>query len=299
MKPFFIGLFEWREMMNSALYKQNDQYIPRIAAVHDMCGYGKCSLTVAIPVLSAAGCDVCPVPTALFSSHTLYKDFEMLDTTDFLWKYLEAWKKINVDIDGIYSGFLGSAEQVEIIKSLYNTYNKALRLVDPVMGDSGKMYPTYTQELCDATKSLVDGADLLLPNLTEASILTGIDYTGQALSDDEVKKYMDKLLEMGAKAVIIKGITRGEDIVNFVQTTSSELEQAAYKAHDYYLHGTGDLYASSAISAVMNGKSVVEAAQFAAELVYDAMDQTKYQPEYQLRGVSFEKSLHKITSLIK
>ncbi len=286
-------------MSNTTLYTPDEHYIPRIAAVHDMCGYGKCSLTVAIPVLSAAGCDVCPVPTALFSSHTLYKDFEMLDTTDFLYKYLEAWKKINVDIDGIYSGFLGSAEQVELIKTLYKSYDHALRLVDPVMGDGGKMYPTYTQELCEATKGLVDGADLLMPNLTEASILTGLDYLGQDLNDDQVKQFMDALLNMGAKAVIIKGITRDNQIINFVQTQNSELEQAGFKAHDFYLHGTGDLYASSAIAAVMNGKSVVEAAQFAAELVYDAMDHTKFQPEYDMRGVSFEKSLGKITQLIK
>ena len=104
---------------NTPLYHRPEGYIPRIAAVHDMCGYGKCSLTVAIPVLSAAGCDVCPVPTALFSAHTKYPVFTMHDTTEILSAYLDAWQQEGVDLDGVYSGFLGAEEQVAIIKRLY------------------------------------------------------------------------------------------------------------------------------------------------------------------------------------
>ncbi|MDO5044149.1 MAG: pyridoxamine kinase [Coriobacteriia bacterium] len=286
-------------MPETTLYQRSNNYIPRIAAVHDMCGYGNCSLTAAIPVLSAAGIDVLPVPTALFSSHTLYEDFVMLDTTDFLWNYLEMWKKIKVDLDGVYSGFLGSAQQVEIIQSLYKSYDHALRLVDPVMGDAGKMYPTYTQEMVDATKGLVKDADLLMPNLTEASLLTELEYKGQEISDDEVKVYMDALLEMGAKNVIIKGIVRDKQIINFVQSANSELQKAPHKAHDFYIHGTGDLFASSAIAAIYAGKSVLEAAQFAGNLVYEAMIETKDQPEYDMRGVSHEKSLHLLVDLLK
>ena len=104
-----------------------------MAAVHDMCGYGKCSLGVAIPVLSAAGVDVCPVPTALFSAHTKFPVFHMHDTTDMLEAYLDAWREENVELDGVYSGFLGSAEQVAVIQRLYREYPNALRIVDPVM----------------------------------------------------------------------------------------------------------------------------------------------------------------------
>ena len=136
--------------MTNLVYDRNFDYIPRIAAVHDLCGYGKCSLGVAIPVLSAAGCDVCSVPTGLFSSHTAYPGWYMHDTTDILEEYLHAWDGIDVDIDAIYSGFLGDAKQVEIIESLYEKYPKAIKFVDPVMADHGKVYPTYTPELCDA-----------------------------------------------------------------------------------------------------------------------------------------------------
>ncbi|WP_368097809.1 bifunctional hydroxymethylpyrimidine kinase/phosphomethylpyrimidine kinase, partial [Bifidobacterium adolescentis] len=170
-------------MSDEILYDRDPRYIPRVAAVHDMCGYGKCSLTAAIPILSAAGCDVCPVPTALFSAHTRYEVFTFHDTTEILDGYLDAWRQENVDLDGVYSGFLGSADQVAIIKRLYAEYPHALRLVDPVMGDGGEIYATYTPELCQAMGTLVDGADALMPNLTEASILTGRDYPGQDIDD--------------------------------------------------------------------------------------------------------------------
>ena len=153
------------------LYERRDDYIPRVAAVHDLCGYGKCSLGVAIPVLSAAGCDVCPVPTGLFSSHTAFPGWYMHDTTSIMKDYTNAWKGIGVEIDAVYSGFLGAPEQVDRIRDLYETYPNALRVVDPVMADHGKVYPTYTPELCDAMAELAAGADILTPNLTEAAII--------------------------------------------------------------------------------------------------------------------------------
>ena len=126
------------------LYKRDGAYIPRIAAVHDLCGYGKCSLGVAIPVLSAAGCDVCPVPTSLFSAHTRFPKWYMHDTTSMLDEYLDAWQDEGIELDAVYSGFLGAPEQVGAIQRLYAEYPNALHIVDPVMGDGGKPYPTYT-----------------------------------------------------------------------------------------------------------------------------------------------------------
>ena len=154
-------------MSDVTLYDRDPKYIPRVAAVHDMCGYGKCSLTAAIPILSAAGCDVCPVPTALFSAHTRYAVFPFHDTTDILSGYLDAWQKEDVELDGVYSGFLGSPDQVAIIQRLYREYPNALRLVDPVMGDAGEMYPTYTPELCEAMGALADGADVVVYSTTK------------------------------------------------------------------------------------------------------------------------------------
>ncbi|WEV75927.1 pyridoxamine kinase [Bifidobacterium sp. ESL0800] len=287
---------------DTTLYERNPKYIPRVAAVHDMCGYGKCSLTAAIPILSACGCDVCPVPTALFSAHTKFPVYTFHDTTDILSGYLDAWRKVNVELDGVYSGFLGSAEQVDIIKRLYREYPKALRLVDPVMGDGGQMYPTYSKEMCEAVKTLVDGADVLMPNLTEASILTGRDYPGQNLSDDEATDWVGALLDMGAKNVVLKGIDRGDGkLRNFVGSASAGASARVELAHDklpYMIHGTGDAFASALCGAVMAGKSLGESAQVAGEFVRHAMESTRNQPDFEMRGVSFELNLGELTELV-
>ena len=284
------------------LYQRKGAYIPRVAAVHDMCGYGKCSLGVAIPVLSAAGIDVCPVPTALFSAHTKFPKFFMHDTTDMLKDYLDAWKEEGIDLDGVYSGFLGSAEQVAVIQRLYREYPHALHIVDPVMGDGGQKYPTYTDELCRAMAGLVDGADVLTPNLTEASILTGIAYEGQDVDEAFVQKNADKLLEMGAKTVVLKGVVHaGEQVIrNYIASAADggELEEITSELLPYMLHGTGDLFASGLTAAIYTGRDLREAVEFAGELVRDAMKITREQPDYEVRGVSFEPVLGKVAALL-
>ena len=286
-------------MSDEILYDRDPRYIPRVAAVHDMCGYGKCSLTAAIPILSAAGCDVCPVPTALFSAHTRYEVFTFHDTTEILDGYLDAWRQENVDLDGVYSGFLGSADQVAIIKRLYAEYPHALRLVDPVMGDGGEIYATYTPELCRAMGTLVDGADALMPNLTEASILTGRDYPGQDIDDAQVDEILGALLAAGAKNVVLKGIEHGDglihnyvwgDAIDFTETTNAKLP--------YMLHGTGDVFASTLLAAVMAGRDLAEATAFAADFTADAMLISAKQPNVEDRGVSFEPLLGKVTALL-
>lgn len=284
------------------LFDRDPQYIPRVAAVHDMCGYGKCSLTAAIPILSAAGCDVCPVPTALFSAHTMYKDYTFHDTTDMLGGYLDAWRKEGVELDGIYSGFLGSAEQVDIIRRLYSEYPNALRLVDPVMGDGGKMYPTYTQELCEAMGKLADGADVLMPNLTEASILAGLEYPGQNLDEQQVDDWLGRLLELGAKNVVLKGIDRQDGMIrNYVASSSTGVSgkvELAHDKHPYMIHGTGDAFASALCGAVLAGRGLAQSARIAGEFVRSAMTSTRNQPHFEERGVSFELNLGELTGLV-
>lgn len=284
------------------LFTRSGAIIPRVAAVHDMCGYGKCSLGIAIPVLSAAGIDVCPVPTALFSAHTKFSVFYMHDTTSILNDYLDAWAQEGIELDGVYSGFLGSAEQVAIIKRLYNEYPTALRIVDPVMGDGGQKYPTYTDEMCEATRGLVDGADVLTPNLTEASILTGIAYQGQDVDTTFVQRNIDALFEMGAKAVVIKGVVhQGENVIRNYLARADVNDGAALEVTSellpYMLHGTGDLFASGLTAAIYAGRSLADSVAFAGDLVRDAMAITRDQPDYETRGVSFEPVLGNVTAL--
>ncbi|QWT17623.1 pyridoxamine kinase [Collinsella sp. zg1085] len=285
------------------LYQREGLYIPRVAAVHDMCGYGKCSLGVAIPVLSAAGIDVCPVPTALFSAHTKFPVFYMHDTTQMLNEYLNAWQQEGIELDGVYSGFIGSAEQVAVIQRLYGEYPRALRIVDPVMGDAGQMYPTYTEDMCKAMRDLVDGAHVLTPNLTEASILTGISYEGQDISVERVQVYANALLEMGAQSVVIKGIVHeGKALIyNYLaarDTDAGALQEVESELLPYMLHGTGDLFASGLTAALFAGKDLRESVVFAGDLVRDAMQLTRHQPDFELRGVSFEPTLGKVAELL-
>ena len=283
------------------LYRREGDYIPRIAAVHDLCGYGKCSLGVAIPVLSAAGADVCPVPTGLFSSHTAFPGWYMHDTTDILHDYLEAWKGIDVQIDAVYSGFLGAPEQVDIIRDIYSAYPDALRVVDPVMADHGKVYPTYTPELCRAMADLARDADILTPNLTEAAIILEREWTGADITDDQAKELVDALIARGAKNVVLKGIQRaGEDeIRNFVGGVDCDVFEVHNEFIPYMLHGTGDLYCSCLLASVIAGKSLYEAAWFAGTLTRDAIEVSTKQPCFQERGVSFEPLLGKVAALLQ
>lgn len=287
------------------LRHREGDYIPRIAAVHDLCGYGKCSLGVAIPVLSAAGCDVCSVPTSLFSSHTAFPGWYMHDTTDILRDYLHAWEGIGVDIDAVYSGFLGAPEQVDVIRSLYERFPNALRMVDPVMADHGKVYPTYTPELCEAMVGLARDADILTPNLTEAAIILGEpigdEWAGTDISDEEAHRLVAALVERGAKHVVLKGIQReGENIIrNFIGGVDVKTCEVSNEYLPYMLHGTGDVYASCVLAGVMAGRSLKDAVTFAGDFVHDAMVVSSAQPNFRDRGVSFEPLLGKVCQLLK
>ena len=285
------------------LYQREGDYIPRVAAVHDLCGYGKCSLGVAIPVLSAAGCDVCPVPTGLFSSHTAFPGWYMHDTTEILSDYLAAWANIGVEIDAVYSGFLGAPEQVDRIRDLYEMYPRALRIVDPVMADHGRVYPTYTPELCAAMAELAEGADILTPNLTEAAIILGEPigdaWAGEDITDAEARRLVNALLAKGTRTVVLKGIQRGDGLIrNFVGTQDGAFFEVNNELLPYMLHGTGDLYCSCLLAAVMAGRSTEEAVRFAGDFVHDAMMVSAQQPQFQDRGVSFEPLLGKVAALL-
>ena len=283
----------------TALYERESGYIPRVAAVNDLCGYGKCSLAVVIPVLSAAGCDVCPVPTGLFSNHTQYPTFCMRDTTEMLDEYLDAWQQVGIELDAVYSGFLGAPEQCDSIRRLWREYPNALRVVDPAMADHGKVYPTYTPELCAAMAGLAAGCDVLTPNLTEAAIILGEEWQGQDLPDDEVRRILEALVAKGAKNVVLKGIQRGDGkIRNFIMGEQVEFSQTENELLPYMLHGTGDLYSSCLLAAILAQKSLLEATQFAGDFVVKAMKLTRHQPDFQARGVSFELALGDIAALL-
>ena len=284
-----------------SLYQRSGSYIPRVAAVHDLCGYGKCSLGIAIPVLSAAGCDVCPVPTGVFSSHTGFPGWYMHDTTDILPEYLDAWRGIELQVDAVYSGFLGAPEQVDRILELYAMYPQALHVVDPVMADHGKIYPTYTPALCAAMAELARGADILTPNLTEAAIILRREWHGADISVDEARDITEALLNLGARNVVLKGIqAKGDSVIrNYVAGESCAFTEVTNEYLPYMLHGTGDLYCSCLLAAIMTGSSLLDAAAFAGDFVHDAMLVSARQPDFRNRGVSFEPLLGRVCDLMR
>ena len=280
-------------MSDEILYDRDPRYIPRVAAVHDMCGYGKCSLTAAIPILSAAGCDVCPVPTALFSAHTRYEVFTFHDTTEILDGYLDAWRKENVELDGVYSGFLGSADQVAIIRRLYDEYPHALRLVDPVMGDHGRPYRTITPQMRSRLGELVRVADIITPNLTEACMLLKIPYFNEGLSRAQAKSLLVRLSELGPNYVVITGAPMASGSIANIgydrQNNSFWYIDCDYVPVSY--PGTGDLFASVLTGGFLTGDSLPMAMGRATYFVERCIKTTFSYSSDTRYGVMLEKEL--------
>ena len=194
---------------------------PRVAAIHDMSGFGRCSLTVAIPILSAMGVQCCPLPTAFLSTHTGgFEGFTFLDMTDEMSKVADHWASLGLTFQAVYSGFLGSERQIGVVEDFICRFRgpDTVVVVDPVMGDYGRVYQTYTAAMCSGMARLAELADVITPNLTEACILAGVGYEEAMRSDglEAVRLAACALREQGPSTVVITGIPRGEQIVNAV-----------------------------------------------------------------------------------
>lgn len=230
----------------------------KVAAIHDLSGIGRCSLTVIIPALSAMGVQVCPVPTAVLSSHTGYGGFVMRDLTDFISPALQQYKKIGEEFDCVYSGFLASSEQIDHCLEFFAAYPDALKVVDPVMGDNGKAYKTYNDELCRRMRELVAVADIITPNLTEAAILLGEKYPDYPLNSSEIKSMLVKLSKKGAKMVVVTGVELSSG--GIVTVGYDKENNSFWKIKNSYVpvhySGTGDLFASVLVGGLLKGDSL-------------------------------------------
>lgn len=231
----------------------------RVAAIQDISGLGRCSLTVIIPTLSAMGVQVCPVPTAVLSAHTGYSEFVIRDLTDYMKPTLEHYKKMGTQFDCIYSGFLASAEQIDHCLEFFEAFPDALKVVDPVMGDDGKSYATYTDKLCRRMGELVAVADIITPNITEAAILLGEEYPKAPLTSTQAKSWLVRLAQQGAKVVVI---TSAELSAGGMHTIGYDKESNSFWKikNDYvkgaHYSGTGDMFASVLIGSVLKGDSL-------------------------------------------
>lgn len=251
--------------------------IPRGLAIHDLSGFGRCSLTVILPVLSALGVQVCPLPTAVLSTHTGgFAEVAMRDLTDFLAESLSRYQELKLDFDCVYSGFLGSEDQIDICADCLSRYPGALKVVDPVMGDHGKPYRTYTAAMQRRMGELARHADLITPNLTEACMLLGQPYRFAPLGVQEAKTLLLQLADLGPSTVVLTGVQMESNRVTNLgyDRNSGSFWRAAFEHLPVNYPGTGDLYCSVLIGGLLKGDSLPIAMERAGRFVELAMKTT-------------------------
>lgn len=262
---------------------------------------GKCSLTVALPIISAMGVEACPLPTALLSAHTAFSHFTFRDLTDEIPGIEKAWEQEGIKFDTIESGYLGSVRQVELVRELGERFRKhadCLQIVDPVMADHGKLYKGFTQDFAEAMKKLCASADVIVPNLTEACLLTGREYRSDADEAfwEEVLKDLGKL---GCSDVIITGFQRADGI----GVMSLHKERGHQICRTYLnerlpesMHGTGDIFASVLSGALTLGKPLEDAQKLAVDFTLECIRKTVEDRERVFYGVNFEQAIPMLIS---
>lgn len=264
----------------------------RVCAIHDMSGFGRCALTVVIPVISAMGIQCIPVPTAVLSTHTGgFEDFVFRDMTDFIEPCRSHYESLEVSFDAIYSGFLASAAQVKSCIDFFESFDTAVRIVDPVMGDGGKRYKTYTDELVRGMTELVKRADIITPNLTEAAILLGEEYP-EKMNGREAKDWLLRLCEM-SKAAVITGVPLGNGLHANISydREKNEFGIKKWESLPVFYPGTGDLFASVLTGRILKGDSLIEAVEKASDFSRLAIVKTMGNNRPTREGVEFERIL--------
>lgn len=233
----------------------NHNHQKKIAVINDISGFGRCSLAVAIPIISVMKIQCCPVPTSIFSNHTGFESFFFEDYTDRMQPYIDEWKKLGLAFNGISTGFLGSKEQIQIVLRFLEDFgtDDNVIVIDPVMGDYGKTYSTYTPEMCSEMKKLVTHADILTPNLTEACILTDEVYHPDKWRKNEIISLARKLGDMGPDKIVITGIPQGEFIANLCYEKGREPKFLRTHKVGTQRSGTGDVFAAIIAADAVNG----------------------------------------------
>ena len=266
----------------------------KIAAINDLSGYGRCALTVAIPVISHMRLQCCPVPTSILSNHTGYSEYFFDDYSDRLPAYIAMWKKLNLHFDGIMSGFLGSKEQIGIVEEFIRQFatGDTKVVVDPVMGDHGKIASTYTEEMCTEMRRLVSLADIITPNLTEACRLTDTPYKETGWKEKELLFMAEQLNEMGPEQIVITGIPKGQFIANFVYEKGTEPGMIRTHRVGDERCGTGDLFAAIVAADAVNGVPFRESVRKASVFVRKSMVKSIERGIDRKNGVCFEEILH-------
>ena len=274
---------------------------PRVAAIHDMSGFGRCSLTVAIPILSAMGIQCCPLPTAFLSTHTGgFEGFTFLDMTDEMPKVSAHWKQLGLSFQALYSGFLGSERQIGIVEDFIRDFRApgTVVVVDPVMGDHGRVYQTYTPAMCAGTAHLAAQADVITPNLTEAALLLDIPYEDLPTGEDGCREIVERLSLEGKRSVVLTGASAEEGETGAVcyDTSTGRVEVVETQRVPREFHGTGDVFASVLTGALVQRASLPEATRAAVDFVRLCAERTAAQGLPMREGVDFEPLLGTLTT---
>jgi pyridoxine kinase len=264
----------------------------KIAVINDISGFGRCSVAVSLPIISTLGIQCCPVPTSIFSNHTGFEHYFFDDYTDKMQQYIDNWKILGLEFNGIMTGFLGSIKQIQIVKQFIKDFKKenTLVLVDPAMGENGRAYATYTEEMCLEMKQLVEHADIITPNVTEACILTGTAYK-EKFTNKELFAMADKLLTVGARHVVISGVDKGYYVGNVVAAHSMEPKLINVKKTGDFRSGTGDIYASIIAGDMVNHVDFETSVRRAADFVKKAIIATEKLGIPKTDGLAFEEIL--------
>lgn len=271
---------------------------PRVAAIHDLSCFGRCSLTIALPVLSAMGCQCCPLPTALLSAHTGFTGGSFLDLTEEMQRIADHWARIDIHFDGIYSGFLGSAAQIGTVQQFITRFRgTGLVVIDPVLGDHGQAYRTCTPELCNGMRRLAESADIITPNLTEASLLLEQSYeTIQAIDPAEIVR---RLSLEGRRSVVLTGYSTGDGQTGALcfDRADGSIQAVQVQRVPRDFSGTGDLFTSVLTGAMVKGVPLIQAARTAADFVQSCAARTLASGNTDGEGVDFEPLLGTLTNV--
>ena len=267
----------------------------RAAAIHDISGFGKCSLTVALPILSAMGIETAAMPTALLSAHTGIQGYTYNDLTDDMPLFLNHWKNLGLEFDAIYSGFLGSQRQTQIVSDFIDTFKKydTIVLVDPAMADNGEMYSTFDKEFAKEMTKLCKKADIIVPNITEAFFMLGIEYTKGPYTKEQIESILKALADLGPTNIVLTGVCFKSDELG-AASYDSKTNTVKYSFSPFinsYYHGTGDIFASVLLSSILNGFELDKSVDIAVDFIYDCLLRSGKAKTNVLHGVNFESGL--------
>lgn len=272
----------------------------RIMTVQDISCVGKCSLTVALPIISAAGVETGVLPTAVLSTHTAFPKFTFCDLTDEIQKISDTFDELSIDFDAIYTGYLGSFKQLSLVGDFIDRFGKkSVVVIDPVMADNGKMYPGFTPEFAAAMAKLCGKADLIIPNLTEASFMLGVDYNPD-YDEAYIRKILKRLTGLGCKVAALTGIDFKDGRIGVYSYDSEKNSYFSYfnEKLDASFHGTGDIFASAVLGAMMRGFSTERALAIAVDFTLECMKRTMADENHRFYGVNFEEALPYYISLL-